>query len=153
MDIFQRRWEMTRREYVELLNEWLRIDREYINAVSPYEGDPIYEIQKMLDNYMTIEMIGHAFNMAYSDVENVLAAMKEQRGAIREWNVKAEAFEKTHGKPVHSDNTRNFYRVEREYTYQGPGDYILSDKPFDESLYSLYPDFPGPGGYGFGGLR
>ena len=141
MDIFQRRWEMTRREYLELLNEWIRIDRTYIDAICPYEGDPIYEIQKMLDNYMTIEMVGHAFNMAYSDVENVLKVIKEHRGAIREWNIKADEFEKKHGKPVHSPNTEHFYRIEREYSYLGPGDYILSDKPFDQEAYSLFPDF------------
>lgn len=141
MDIFQRRWEMTRREYLELLNDWLRIDREYLTAVAPYEGDPIYEIQKMLDNYMTMEMIAHAFSMAYSDVENVLAAMKKHRGDIREWNTKADEFEKKYGKPVHSQNTEHFYRVEREYSYNGPGDFILSDKPFDEDAHSLFPNW------------
>ena len=152
MDIFQRRWEMTRREYLELLNEWIKIDREYLEAVAPYEGDPIYEIQKMLDNYMTIEMISHAFSMAHSDIENVLEAMKKFRGEMREWNEKSAEFEKTHGKSVHSESTRHFYRVEREYSYAGAGDYILSDKPFDESMYSLYPDFPPQTDYGFGRL-
>lgn len=142
MDIFQRRWEMTRREYLELLNDWLRIDRTYLEAVAEHEGDPIYEIEKMLRRGFTTEMVAHAFEMSVYAVEDVLTAMQKQRDDLSEWHVKAEAFEKAHGKPVLSDNTRHFYRVEREYSYRGPGDYILSDKPFDEDAYSLFPDFP-----------
>jgi hypothetical protein len=141
MDIFQRLWENTRREYLELKNDWLGIERRYDERIAPFSGKPIDQFERMFRNGLTTEMIAAAFDMAYSDVEEVVAALKIQRGDVREWQVKADAFTKKTGRGLRDKQSDYFYRVERVMLWNGPQDYVLLDVPPSDEIYDLIPEF------------
>lgn len=141
MDIFQRRWEMQRREYLELINEYLAIERRWTDALRGQSIHKTTVIPEMVENYMSPEMIAHALSLSVREVEDIIAAFKKYRSENRTWEVIAKEFKERTSKEVISTHTQNFYRIRQEFSYDGPGDYVLSDEPFDEELYSLYPDF------------
>lgn len=141
MDIFQRLWENTRREYLVIVNEWVRIDAEYTEAIAPWDDIPIYEFDRMYRNFLTTETIGHAFDIAYNDVQHILNVMNQRRCDLDAWRITAAAFEGKHKRTVFSRETDSFYRVQREATFRGLGFYILLDTPPSDEIYDLIPDF------------
>jgi hypothetical protein len=122
-------FEQERRECLDILMEFDRIESERSQAVSGLQYVPYESFQQMRENNFTDEMIAHAFSIAVPEVEETIQALDKHDTEYRENIKRQQDFHRRTGQVVTSREARKHYRIARsEGFFEDEPSYMLVDK-------------------------
>lgn len=122
-------FEQERRECLDILMEYDRIDANLSEAVSGLEYVPYQHFHEMRENHFTDEMIAHAFSIPVSDVEETIQALDKYKDSLLSSISRQQAFCKRTGQAPTSREALKHYGIVKSSGFSNDEpDYLLIDK-------------------------